>query len=273
MLPLLIFLFVTSALANDCSHKFHRMNYTRSAILTIKGLPTNLAFNSHTNDLYFTLIDMETLQNDEIQTKMDQYILRNGEPIKIENVNGQAAAVDYENDRVYIASDDGLHVLNKTDRANFIAMKDEDIVQLFKPRHSDNIYAVFFPNNEVYKFNLTSNEKERVENVPCAYILAVDGDDNIYYECDSKYVRVLLKGFQESIEFMGIPKNSARAITTNDDSDVVLASNDGLYWLRPDNIIPKKMMDLDYIPAGIAFNGDSFYISTTDVIYKYEMCQ
>ncbi|CAK1549127.1 unnamed protein product [Leptosia nina] len=268
----LLLLLVTSAVADNCSHTFNKVNFTRTAILTIKGLPTNLVYNPFTKDLLFTLIDLETLQNDEVQTKMDQYILRDNEPIKIENINGQAAAVDVENNKVYLASDDGLHVLNKTDRASFLAFKDEDIVQLFKPRNSDDLYAVFFPDNEVYKIDMSRNEKERVENIPCAFIVAVDSDDNIYYECDSKFVKVLLKGFQESIEFIGIPKNSARAIAVNEESYVVLAANDGLYWLRPDNVIPKKMMDLDYVPAGIAFNGDNFYVSTTGVIYKYEMC-
>ncbi|CAG4980433.1 unnamed protein product [Colias eurytheme] len=269
---LLLFLLISSAVADQCSHVFDNTKYSKSTILTMKGLPTNLVYDPLSKDLLFTLIDLETLQNDEIQTKMDQYILRGGQPILIDNVNGQAAAVDVRNNRVYIASDDGLHILNGTDRANFIGMKDEDIVQLFKPRNSDNLYAVLFPDNEVYKID-ENTEKHRVENVPCAFIMAVDSDENIFYECDSKFIKVLLKDFQESIEFVGIPKNAARAIAVDDNGRVILAANDGLYWLKPDNIIPKKLMNLDYVPAGVAFNGNNMYVSTTGVIYEYEMCQ
>ncbi|XP_050675975.1 uncharacterized protein LOC126972916 [Leptidea sinapis] len=267
----LIFILITSALADNCSHIFNDRNYTKSAILTIKGLPTNLVYNPKSKDLLFTLIDLETLQNQEVQTKMDQYVLRYGEPIKIDNINGQSAAVDVKNNIVYIASDNGLNILNKTDRAIHIGYKD-DIVQIFKPQNSDDIYAVLFPDNEVYKLDLINEEKERIENIPCAFIIAIDDNGNIFYECEAKYVKVLLKGFQESIEFVGLPKNSARAVSMDDNNRVILASNDGLYWLKPDNMIPKKLMDLDYVPAGIAFNGDNFYISTTEMIYEYNPC-
>lgn len=200
---------------------------------------------------------------------MDQYILRDNVPIKIDNVNGQAAAVDLKNERVYIASDDGLYILNSSDKAQFLSNKDEDIVQLFKANKSEELYAVMFPDNEVYVIDVKKNEKRKVENVPCAFILAVDDDDNIFYECDSKYVKMLLKGFQEPIEFVGIPKNSARAIAIDSYGRVILAANDGLYLLRSSNIIPAKLMDLDFVPAGITFDGDDFYLSTNGIIYKY----
>ncbi|XP_048000172.1 uncharacterized protein LOC125237217 isoform X2 [Leguminivora glycinivorella] len=268
MLPILL-LMLSTALADNCSYIYDGMQYTRTSILTIKGLPTNLVFNPNNKDLHFTLIDLESLQNDDVQTKMDQYILRNGEPIKIDDVNGQAAAVDVKNDRVYIGTDDGLTLLNKTDKANFVSLKDEDIVQVFKPNHGDDLYVVVFPNNEVFKINLKKNEKRRVQYVPCAFIIAVDADDNIFYECDSKYVKVLLKGFHEPIEFVGIAKNAARAIAIEDNHRVVLAANDGLYHLKSDNLIPKKLMNLDFVPAGIAFDDDDFFVSTNGIVYKY----
>lgn len=273
MLPLFL-LFVLSVNAatinDDCPYEFDKsIPYQRKSILTIKGLPTNLAINPKTEELFFTLIDLDTLQNDTVQTKMDQYVLRKSEPIKIDNVRGQAAAVDTKNDKVYIASDDGLNVLNETDKANFMSLKDEDIVQLFKPRNTDDLYAVFYPDNDVYVIDVKENEKRKVDNVPCAYILAVDDEENMYFECDSKYVKVLLKGFQEPIEYVGIPKNSARAITVDDHNRVVLAANDGLYHLRPDNMIPKKLMDLDFMASGIVFNGPDFYLATNGIIYKY----
>ncbi|KAI8433833.1 hypothetical protein MSG28_015790 [Choristoneura fumiferana] len=266
---LLLLLFISSVFADNCSHVYDSQHYTRTSVLTIKGLPTNLVFNPNNNDLHFTLIDLDSLQNDDVQTKMDQYILRNGEPIKIENINGQAAAVDAHNDKVYIGTDAGLHALNKTDQPNFVSLKDEDIVQLYKPNHGDDLYAVIFPNNEVYTVNLKKNEKRRVQHVPCAFIIAVDADDNIFYECDSKYVKVLLKGFHEPIEFVGIAKNAARAVAIDENDRVVLASNDGLYHLKADSLIPKKLMDLEFVPAGIAFNGDDFYLSTNGIVYKY----
>ncbi|PZC75826.1 uncharacterized protein LOC110378292 [Helicoverpa armigera] len=267
---LLLFLAVLGPVYSEkCSHIYDGMAYERSAILTIKGLPTNLVYNPINNDLHFTLIDIDSLQNDNVQTKMEQYILRNNQPIKIDNVNGQAAAVDAKNKRVYIASDDGLNFLNASDKAQFLSLKDEDIVQLFKPRHSDDLYAVLFPENEVFVIDVEKNEKRKVENVPCAFILAVDDRSNIYYECDSKYVKVMLKGFQEPIEFVGIPKNAARAVAVDYINRVILATNDGLYWLKSDNIIPTKLMDLDYVPSGIAFDEDNVYVSTNGIIYKY----
>lgn len=271
MLPYILLLIISSAVADNCSYTFDNQSYQRSSILTIKGLPTNLVYNPHTKDLLFTLIDLDSLQNDDEQTRMDQYILRNGEPIKIDNVNGQAAAVDVKNNRVYIASDDGLNILNRTNKANFISLKDEDIVQLFKPANKDEVYAVMFPENEIYVINVQRNEKKKVDHVPCAFILAVDDDDNIYYECDSKYVKVLLKDFQEPIEFSGIAKNSARAITVDGRNRVVLAANDGLYHLKPDNLIPSKLMNLEFVPSGISFNGDDVFLSTNGIIYKYSM--
>ncbi|XP_059062754.1 uncharacterized protein LOC131855493 [Achroia grisella] len=273
MLPYLLLIVISSVTSELCPYVYDNQSYTRTSILTIKGLPTNLVVNPHTNDLLFTLIDLESLQNDEVQTKMDQYILRNGEPIKIDNVNGQDAAVDINYNKVYIASDDGLNVLNKTNKANFVSLKDEDIVQIYKPRNKDEIYAVIYPENEVYIINLKRNEKKKVDYVPCAYIIAVDEEDNIYYECDSKYVKVLLKDFQEPIEFVGIAKNTARAITVDSNNRVILATNDGLYQLRPDSVIPKKLMQLDFIPAGIAFNEDDLYISTNSIIYKYSQTE
>ncbi|KAM3968536.1 uncharacterized protein ACR2FA_011392 [Aphomia sociella] len=269
MLPYILMIILSTATAELCPYVFDNQSYTRTSILTIKGLPTNLVVNPHTDDLLFTLIDLESLQNDDIQTKMDQYILKDGEPIKIDNVNGQAAAVDIVNNKIYIASDDGLNVLNKTNKANFVSLKDEDIVQIYKPANKDDLYAVIFPENMVYKVNLKRNEKKKIDYVPCAYIIAVDADDNIYYECDSKYVKVLLKNFQEPIEFVGISKNTARAITVDSMNRVILAANDGLYQLRSDSLIPKKLMELDFVPAGIAFNDDDLYLSTNSIIYKY----
>ncbi|XP_046974576.1 uncharacterized protein LOC124540856 [Vanessa cardui] len=269
MLPLLIILAVTSAYADNCSYSYEGTRYSKQSILTIKGLPTNLVINPNTKDLHFTLIDIDTLQDDNVQTKMDQYILRNGEPIKIDNVNGQAAAVDVKTNKVYIASDEGLTILNKTDKANFVAFKDEDITQLFKPANSDMLYAVLFPESSVYAIDLKKNEKTKIENVPCAFMLAVDADENVFFECDSKYVKVLLKDFQDPIEFVGIPKNSARAITIDDNNRAILAANDGIYWLKSDSLIPKKLMNLDFIPSGIAFFGDNLYLSTSGIIYEF----
>lgn len=257
----------------NCSHIYNGIAYDRSAILTIKGLPTNLVFNPLNKDLHFTLIDMDSLQNDNVQTKMDQYFLRENQAIKISDVNGQAAAVDVKNKKVYIATDNGLHFLNASDKAQFMSMNDEDIVQLFKPRDKDELYAVFFPENEVYVIDVQKNKKKKVEDVPCAFILAVDDKDNIFYECDSKYVKVLLRGFHEPVEFVGIPKNSARAIAVDSFSKVILATNDGLYLLRPNNIIPTKLMDLDYVPSGITFDEENFYVSTSGIIYKYSNCE
>ncbi|CAK1594859.1 unnamed protein product [Parnassius mnemosyne] len=269
MIPLLILLVASSVYADNCSYIYDGLPYTRSSILTIKGLPTNLAYNPNNKDLHFTLIDLESLQNDEVQTKMDQYILRNGEPIKIDNVKGQAAAVDVKNNKVYISSDDGIGVLNTSDKVQFASLKDEDIVQLYKPAHSDDLYAVTFPDNEVYVVNIKKNEKKKVEYIPCAFIIAVDGEENVFYECDSKYVKVLLNGFQEPIEYVGIAKNSARAITVDEINRVILAANDGLYWLKPDNVIPRKLMSLDFVPSGIAFNGDELYLASNGIIYRY----
>lgn len=269
MLPLLVVLAVTSVYADNCSYNYDELRFSKQSILTIKGLPTNLVINPNTKDLHFTLIDIDTLQDDNVQTKMDQYILRNGEPIKIDNVNGQAAAVDIKNNKVYIASDDGLNVLNGTDKANFVAFKDEDITQLFKPANGDKLYAVLFPDSEVYVIDTKKNEKSKVEDVPCAFMLAVDANENIFFECDSKYVKVLLKDFHEPIEFVGIPKNAARAITIDDKNRVILAANDGIYWLKPNSLIPKKLMNLDFIPSGIAFFGDNLYLSTSGIIYEF----
>lgn len=184
MLPLLVVLAVTSVYADNCSYNYDELRFSKQSILTIKGLPTNLVINPNTKDLHFTLIDIDTLQDDNVQTKMDQYILRNGEPIKIDNVNGQAAAVDIKNNKVYIASDDGLNVLNGTDKANFVAFKDEDITQLFKPANGDKLYAVLFPDSEVYVIDTKKNEKSKVEDIPCAFMLAVDANENIFFECD-----------------------------------------------------------------------------------------
>ncbi|KAJ8708115.1 hypothetical protein PYW08_010481 [Mythimna loreyi] len=273
MLPLLFLMVIGSVYTENCSYLYDGIPYDRSAILTIKGLPTNLVFNPLNKDLHFTLIDLDSLQNDNVQTRMEQYFLRDNQPIKIENINGQAAAIDVKKKKVYIASDDGLHFLNASDKAQFLSMKDEDIVQLFKPHNSDDLYAVFFPDNEIYVIDVQRNEKRKVENVPCAFILAVDDRNNIYYECDSKYVKVMLKGFSEPIEFVGISKNSARAIAVDNSSRVVLATNDGLYLLKPDNIIPTKLMDLDYVPSGIAFDQEDFFVSTNGIIYKYSDCE
>ncbi|XP_049882332.1 uncharacterized protein LOC126378176 [Pectinophora gossypiella] len=273
MLPVLLLLIISAAAAENCTYRYGINSYSRKSLLTIKGLPTNLVYEPNSGDLLFTLIDLESLQNDDEQTRMDQYILRNGAPIKIDNVNGQAAAVDLKSGRVYIASDDGLNILNGTDRANFLSLKDEDIVQLFKPAHKDEIYLVIFPENEVYVFNVDKNEKKKIEHVPCAFILAVDSKDNIYYECDSKYVKVLLKDFHEPIEFAGIGKNTARAITVDPAGNVILAANDGLYLLRPDNLIPKKLMNLDFVPSGIAFGNSNMFLSTHGIIYEYSWCK
>lgn len=264
----IILLAITSVYTENCSI-FDGEKYSKKSILTIKGLPTNLVINPINKDLLFTLIDIESLQSDDVQTKMDQYLMRDGEPIKIDNINGQASAVDVENNMVYIATDDGLSVLNKTNKANFIGFKGDDITQLFKPASNDKLYAVLYPDSEVYVIDLATNEKTRLENVPCAFIIAVDEKENVFYECDSKYVKMLLKGFQEPIEFVGLPKNSARAIAIDPHGRIVLAANDGLYWLRPDTLIPRKLMDLDFVPSGLAFFGNSIYLSTSGVIYEF----
>ncbi|KAJ2939099.1 hypothetical protein O0L34_g10286 [Tuta absoluta] len=269
MLPYMLFFFISTAAAANCTYKFDGHLYSRTSLLMIKGLPTNLAYDPVKGDLFFTLIDLNSLQNDKEQTKMDQYMLRNGEPIKIDNVNGQAAAVDSKTGRVYIASDDGLNILNETNLASFLSLKDEDIVQIFKPKHKNILYVVVFPENEVYMFDLDKNEKTKIDHVPCAFILAVDSKDNIYYECDSKYVKVLLKDFHEPIEFAGIGKNTARAVGVDNADRVILAANDGLYHLRPDNLIPKKLMNLDFVPSGITFDGNNIFISSNGIIYVY----
>ncbi|XP_028036408.1 uncharacterized protein LOC114247605 [Bombyx mandarina] len=274
MLQFVLLLVVAAAASENCSFYFDGQPYSRTAILSIKGLPTNLVYNPANQDLLFTLIDLETLQDDNIQTKMDQYILREGNTIKIDNVRGQASAVDMKRNKVYIASDDGLNELNSTDKANFVGLKDDDIVQLYKPRHGDELYAVLFPENAVYIIDIEKDEKRKVEYIPCAFYLGVDDKDNIFYECDSKYVKVLLKGFQEPIEFVGIAKNSGKAIAVDGIGRVILAATDGLYHLRPDNVIPNKLMELDFYPSGIAFNevDNRMYLSTNDVIYRYNPC-
>lgn len=270
MLSLLL-LVIAAASAQNCSHNFEGQYYTRSSILTTKGLPTNLVHNTNNNDLHYTLIDLESLHDTSVQTKMDQYVLRNGESIKVDNISGQTAAVDVKNNKVYIGTDAGLAVINETLKTNYITMIDEDIVQLFKPENKNVLYATLFPDNEVFIIDLDNNEKTRVENIPCAYFLAVDDKDNIFYVCNSKYVKVLLKGFHEPIEYVGIAHNSGRAITVDKYGRAILASNDGLYHLKPDNVIPVKLMDLNITPAGLAFDGDDFYLSTNGVIYKYSM--
>ncbi|KAF9406827.1 hypothetical protein HW555_012935 [Spodoptera exigua] len=269
MLLLLFLTIIGTVYTENCSYIYNGMPYDRTAVLTIKGLPTNLVINPVNDDLHFTLIDLDSLQNDKVQTKMDQYVFSKGQPIKIDNVNGQAAAVDMKNKKTYIASDDGLYYLDESNKAQFLSLKDDDIVQLFKPPSDDKLYAVFFPENEVFVIDVKKNEKKKVDNVPCAFILAVDAQENIYYECDSKYVKVILKGFQEPIEFVGIAKNSARAIAVDSYNRVVLATNDGLYWIRPDNIIPNKFMDLDFVPSGLAFDYEDIYVAASGVIYKY----
>ncbi|CAH0718392.1 unnamed protein product, partial [Brenthis ino] len=272
MLPLILLLAVPSVYTENFSYIYNGVKYSKQSILSIKGLPTNLVANPNTEDILFTLIDIETLQNDDVQTKMDQYILKNNEPIKIDNVNGQAAAVDIKHNRVYIASDRGLNTLNNTNKANFIALLNEDITQLFKPQNNGKIYAVIYPDSEVYEVDLEKNEKVKV-GIPCAFMLAVDNKGNIFYECDSKYVKVLLKDFQEPIEFVGIPKNSARALAVDKNDRVILAANDGLYWLKPNSVIPEKLMNLDFVPSGIAFLDDRFYLSTNGIIYEFEISE
>lgn len=267
----MLLLLVAAASAQNCSQYFEEQSYTRSAILAIKGLPTNLVFNPNNKELLFTLIDLDSLHNDDVQTKMDQYILRNGETVKVDNIKGQASAVDVVNNKVYIGTEMGLAVMNDTNKANYVCMIDEDIVQLFKPAKKHILYATLFPENEVFIIDLDKNEKTRVESIPCAYFLAVDDKENVFYECNSKYVKVLLKGFHEPIEFVGLAKNSGRAIAIDSYGRAILASNDGLYHLRPDNMIPVKLMDIDITPSGLAFEGDDFYISTNGVIYKYSM--
>ncbi|CAG9572615.1 unnamed protein product [Danaus chrysippus] len=272
---ILLLLIASPVFAENCSDLFDGVVYSRRSIFTIKGLPTNLAYNQNNKDLHFTVIDIDSLQDDDVQTKMEQYVLANGHPIKIDDINGQAAAVDNRNNKVYIASDDGLNVLNGSYQTNFLAFKDEDITQLFKTANNDKLYAVIFPDSEVYEIDLQRIEKRRIENVPCAFILAVDDDGNIYYECDSKYVKVLLKDFVEPIEYVGLTKNAARAMAIDDRNRVILAANDGLYWLQPNSIIPKKLMNLDFIPSGIVFNGYDFFISTSGIIYEFnlEFCE
>ncbi|KPJ01194.1 hypothetical protein RR46_03065 [Papilio xuthus] len=269
MIPLLILTLISSVYADNCSYIFDDIHYTRTSILTIKGLPTNLAYNPNNNDIYFTLIDLESLHDDNVQTKMDQYVLRNGEPILIDNVRGQAAAIDVKNNKVYIASDDGIGILNASNKVQFSNLKDEDVVYLYKAVNKDELYVVTYPNNEVFVVDVNNNEKRRVEYVPCAFILSVDADDNIFYECDSKYVKVLLKDFQEPIEFVGIAKNSARALAIDESNRVILAANDGLYWLKPDTVVPKKLMKLEFVPSGIVLNDGVIYLATNGVIYKY----
>ncbi|CAG9116450.1 unnamed protein product [Plutella xylostella] len=271
MLPLLMLTLVatTTAISEDCVYRFDNKLYTRTALLTIKGLPSNLAHNPATNDLFFTLIDLDSLTDDEVQTKMDQYVLHNNVPTKIDGVHGQAVAIDKRRNIVYLATDNGLHTLNETYQPTFLSLKDEDIIQLNKHMIKDELYAVLYPDNEVIVLDIKRNEKRPVKNVPCTYIMAVDMEDNVYYECDSIYLKVLLKGFQEPIEFAGIAKDTARAITVDRQNRVILATNDGLYQLKPDRVIPKKLMDLEYWPSGIEFDGDDMYVSTTGVIYKY----
>ncbi|XP_013178479.1 PREDICTED: uncharacterized protein LOC106125723 [Papilio xuthus] len=269
MIPLLILTLISSVYADNCSYIFDDIHYTRTSILTIKGLPTNLAYNPNNNDIYFTLIDLESLHDDNVQTKMDQYVLRNGEPILIDNVRGQAAAIDVKNNKVYIASDDGIGILNASNKVQFSNLKDEDVVYLYKAVNKDELYVVTYPNNEVFVVDVNNNEKRRVEYIPCAFILSVDADDNIFYECDSKYVKVLLKDFQEPIEFVGIAKNSARALAIDESNRVILAANDGLYWLKPDTVVPKKLMKLEFVPSGIVLNDGVIYLATNGVIYKY----
>nr|XP_032524457.1 uncharacterized protein LOC116775640 [Danaus plexippus plexippus] len=266
---ILLLLVASPVFADNCSDLFDGVLYSRRSILTIKGLPTNLAYNQNNKDLHFTVIDIDSLQNDDVQTKMDQYVLANGQPIKIDDINGQAAAVDNKNNIVYIASDDGLATLNATYKTNFLAFKDEDITMLFKATNDDKLYAVLFPDSEVYEIDLQRNEKKRIKNVPCAFILAVDDAENIYYECDSKYVKVLLKDYVEPIEYVGLAKNAARAMTIDDNNRVILAANDGLYWLQPDSLIPKKLMNLDFVPSGVVFNGHNLFISTSGIIYEF----
>lgn len=275
MIQFLLLLALSSVYGDNCSYVYDELRYARTSILTIKGLPTNLVYNPNRKELHFTLIDLESLQSESMQTKMEQYLLRSGEPIKIDSVNGQAAAVDVKEDRVYIASDDGIGILNTTDKVQFVSLKDEDVVQLFKPFNTDDLYAVIYPDNEVFVVNLGRNEKRKVEYVPCAFILAVDADGNIFYECDSKYVKVLLKDFREPIEFVGIAKSSARAFAVDDSNRVVLAANDGLYWLKPDSVIPRKLMNLEFVPSGVAFDGGNIFLATNGIIYEYrnDVCQ
>lgn len=142
-------------------------------------------------------------------------------------------------------------------------------LQIFKPGDGDEIYAALFPDSEVFAINLNTYKMRKIENIPCAFVLVIDNNGNIFYECDSKYVKVLLKDFQEPIEFVGIPKNSARALAIDDGDRVILASNDGLYWLKPDSIIPKKLMNLDFVPSGIAVSGGSVFLSTSGVLYEF----
>lgn len=269
MLALLLLL--SAAAADNCTHYFDGQAYSKEAVLTIKGLPTNLAYNPNTKELLFTLIDLESLHDEHIQTKMDQYILKEGNPIKVDDIQGQAATVDVKNNKVYIATDGGIAILDENHHANFFSLKDEDVVTIFKPAHKDQLYVSLFPENDVYVVDLVTKEKKKVDNIACAYFLAVDDKDNIYFECNSKYVKVLLKHFEEPIEFVGISKNSGRAVAVDAYNRVILAANDGLYHLRPDNVIPVKLMDLDTTPAGLAFDGNDVYISTSGVIYKYSM--
>lgn len=257
-----------------CPYTVRGSYFKRSTILTTIGLPTNLIFDEKTKTLLFTLIDIESLEDDEVQTKMDQYILKDNKLTKIDEVRGQSAsiAIDHIDEKIYLGTDKGLYFLNETMEPNYLALKEHDIVQIYKQPYSKYIYAVFYPENDVYKIDIENYEREKVKNIPSAFILVVDKSDNIYFECDSKYIKVLLKGFQEPIEYVGIPKGSVRALTNFNDI-IFMAANDGIYELTPRSVIPEKVLDLDFVPSGLVADEQyNVYISTTGMIYKYTKC-
>nr|XP_034837711.1 uncharacterized protein LOC117993944 [Maniola hyperantus] len=150
--------------------------------------------------------------------------------------------------------DNKVYLIYSNRRSAFIGIE-------LQPKEMPTALAI-----EAFLFQYYAHDKKIYEY---NFLGAVDKKENVFYECESKYIKMLLKGFQEAIEFVGIPKNSARAIAIDPHGRAILAANDGLYWLRPDSLIPRKLMDLDFVPSGIAFYDNSILLSTSGVIYEF----
>ncbi|GBP55100.1 hypothetical protein EVAR_46397_1 [Eumeta japonica] len=231
LLKTIIFSCAIFCIECEPTYVFNGENYTRESVLTIKGLPTNLAYNPNGDELLFTLIDLDTLQDDNVQTRMDQYILRNGEAVKIDNVNGQAAVVDERNNVVYIATDSGVERVERDERSQLREPEE--------PGHNAAVQAE--EQGRRLRHILPGIRRQRRR----------PGAERVQQNRRHTPAR-----FQEPVEYVGLAKNSAKALALDARSRIVLAANDGLYRLSPDNVIPSKLMDLEYTPSGIVFAGD-----------------
>ncbi|CAG9790031.1 unnamed protein product [Diatraea saccharalis] len=220
--------------------------YEKEIIKTDLDRPYLLTVDYSTNTLYFSY----SIKSDEDIFKTARIDLDTNAFSDIDIVNGFAQTVDYEHQKVFIGSNDGIYKYDHdTNQVEFVGQRGSDIWAIY---YDDVLYYSEFPSQFLYTLsNGTATRFKDLEDTKVDHFVT-DGDNTMFYT-NATGLFSQKKGTKDAVLIEEFPHNGPRGLTTNKYEDVYVCMRDGIYEVDKTQPSLKKIVDVDDC-FGIAFD-------------------